>query len=161
MLNIFKKKNDSKIYAPINGQCIDIVDVNDIGFSSKMMGDGVAIIPSNNTVVSPADGTLMMVFKTGHAFGIKTNDGLELLIHIGIDTVNEEGRGFKIFKNSGDKVKKGTPIIGFDLNSLEEKYDMTTMIIVTNKVDINKMSIGESVNINIPLFERKKDEWGY
>lgn len=133
MFGFFKKKTDPAVYAPVKGKCIDITEVNDEGFSSKIMGDGVAVIPEESVIKAPADGKLTMIFETGHAFGMEADNGLELLLHIGIDTVNEKGNGFKILKKSGDAVKKGTPVVELELETLKEKYDMTTMVIVTNE----------------------------
>jgi sugar PTS system EIIA component len=149
MLNFFKKTNDNKIYAPIKGKCIDISNVNDEVFSKKMMGDGVAIIPTDNIVHSPCEGEIVMVFPTKHAFGITMNNGVEVLIHIGMDTVNLNGLGFKAFKNKGDKVKHGDKIIEFDSNYLSNKdLDMTVMVIITNNNDhkFDKLGIDKEVS---------------
>ena len=105
MFGFFKNKNENVIYAPVKGTCIDITEVDDIGFSSKMMGDGVAIVPIEGIVTAPCDGKISMIFDTGHAFGMEANNGAEILIHIGIDTVNLNGEGFEILKKPGQKVK--------------------------------------------------------
>lgn len=107
MFGFFKKKTDPAVYAPVKGKCIDITEVNDEGFSSKIMGDGVAVIPEESVIKAPADGKLTMIFETGHAFGMEVDNGLELLLHIGIDTVNEKGNGFKILKKIRRCGKKG------------------------------------------------------
>lgn len=151
MFGFFKKKTDPAVYAPVKGKCIDITEVNDEGFSSKVMGDGVAVIPEEQVIQAPADGRLTMIFPTGHAFGMQTDNGLELLLHIGIDTVNEQGRGFRLLKKSGDTVKKGTPIVELDLEKLKEKYDMTTMVVVTNGKSIAKPALQETVDENTPI----------
>ena len=85
MFNLFKSKVDKNIYAPVKGKCIDITEVNDIGFASLSMGDGIAIIPDTHIIAAPCDGTVQMIFRTGHAFGIKADNGFEILIHIGIN----------------------------------------------------------------------------
>ena len=154
MFDFLRKKKDSLIYAPAKGLCIDISNVDDNAFASKIMGDGVAIIPEENIIKSPVDGKLTMIFNTGHAFGILSNDGVEILIHIGIDTVNEEGKGFEILKKSGDSVKKGTPIVKLELNYLKSKYDMSTMLIVTNNKKIKKINLNNKVDENTPILER-------
>ena len=149
MLNFLKKTNDNIIYAPVKGKCIDISDVNDEVFSKKMMGDGVAIIPIDNIVYSPCEGEIAMVFPTKHAFGITMNNGVEVLIHIGMDTVNLNGLGFKVFKNKGDKVKHGDKIIEFSSNYLSNKdLDMTVMVIITNNNDhkFDKLGIDREVS---------------
>ena len=153
MFGFFKKKTDSAVYAPVKGKCIDITEVNDEGFSSKIMGDGVAVIPEESVIKAPADGKLTMIFETGHAFGMKADNGLELLLHIGIDTVNEKGNGFKILKKSGDAVKKGTPVVELELETLKEKYDMTTMVIVTNEKKITKPALQKAVDENTAILE--------
>ncbi len=148
MLNFFKKTNDNKIYAPVKGKCIDISDVNDEVFSKKMMGDGAAITPIDNIVYSPCEGEITMVFPTKHAFGITMDNGVEVLIHIGIDTVNLNGLGFKTFKNKGDKVKHGDKVIEFDSSYLSNKdLDMTAMVIIANNngYKFNKLGIEEEV----------------
>lgn len=141
MFNIFKSKTDSNIYAPVKGKCVDVTKVNDIGFASKLMGDGIAIIPEDNVIVAPCNGYLSMVFRTGHAFGIAADNGAELLVHIGIDTVNMEGRGFKILKQPETKVEKGEPIIEIDLDLINKKFDSTVMMIMTNKKPFVKTKI--------------------
>ena len=153
MFGFFKKKTDPAVYAPIKGKCIDITEVNDEGFSSKIMGDGVAVIPEESVIKAPADGKLTMIFETGHAFGMEADNGLELLLHIGIDTVNEKGNGFKILKKSGDAVKKGTPVVELELETLKEKYDMTTMVIVTNEKKITKPALQKAVDENTAILE--------
>lgn len=145
----FKKVADQNIYSPVEGKCIDIVEVNDDVFSGKMMGDGVAVVPKVNVVCSPCDGELTMVFPTKHAFGITMNSGVEVLVHIGIDTVNLNGVGFKSFKNKGDKVKHGEKIIEFDDKYLSrEDLDTTVMLIITSSNDckFDKICIDKDVN---------------
>lgn len=153
MFGFFKKKTDPAVYAPVKGKCIDITEVNDEGFSSKIMGDGVAVILEESVIKAPADGKLTMIFETGHAFGMEADNGLELLLHIGIDTVNEKGNGFKILKKSGDAVKKGTPVVELELETLKEKYDMTTMVIVTNEKKITKPALQKAVDENTAILE--------
>ena len=145
----FKKEVDSNIYSPVEGKCIDISNVRDDVFSKKMMGDGIAIIPKENIVYSPCDGELTMLFPTKHAFGIIMNDGVEVLVHIGMDTVNLNGVGFKSYKNKGDKVKRGDKIIQFDGKYLSNKdLDMTVMVIITNTNNhkLNKIGMDKEVN---------------
>lgn len=145
----FKKEVDSNIYSPVEGKCIDISNVRDDVFSKKMMGDGIAIIPKDNIVYSPCDGELTMLFPTKHAFGIIMNDGVEILVHIGMDTVNLNGVGFKSYKNKGDKVKHGDKIIKFDDKYLSNKdLDMTVMVVITNdnNYDFEKIAIDNEVS---------------
>mgnify|MGYP000010728276 FL=1 len=128
----FMNKQDGGIVSPIDGKCINIEDVPDKVFSTRMMGDGFAIIPSDNIVVSPVDGIIVMIPNSKHAFGIKTRSGVEILVHVGLDTVNLKGRGFETFVKVGDKVKKNMPILKFDANIMDEmNIDKTTMVIFT------------------------------
>jgi PTS system, glucose subfamily, IIA component len=118
-MSLFKKKNEinTNVCAPVNGRCIDLSDTDDEVFASKIMGDGFAIEPSEGNVCSPSEGIITMMFPTAHAFGILTSDKKELLIHIGIDTVKLNGKGFTPLKKVDDKVTIGEPIVVFD-----EKY---------------------------------------
>ena len=153
MFNLFKKSIDENIYAPVSGKCIDITEVDDIGFSSKSMGDGIAIIPTTNDIVAPCDGVVQMIFRTGHAFGIKGANGFAILIHIGIDTVNLEGKGFTILKELNQKVKKGEPIIHIDLDEIKKEYDPTTLLIITNNKKINKININNNITTGDVILE--------
>ncbi len=126
---------DTGIYAPADGEQIDITTVPDEVFASKMMGESMAFRYDGDNVMicSPADGTLSVLYPTGHAFGIRMSDGTELLVHIGIDTVSAQGSGFDIQKKKqGETVRTGDPIVRVNLASLRPKYDMSTMLIVTN-----------------------------
>ena len=153
MFNLFKEKSDKNIYAPVKGKCIDITEVNDIGFSSQSMGDGIAFIPKSNIIVAPCDGELEMVFRTGHAFGIKGHNGFDILVHIGIDTVNLEGKGFTILKEANQKVKKGEPIIQIDLEEINKIYDSTVIMIVTNGKLFNKITLDQNIDLGVTVLE--------
>jgi PTS system glucose-specific IIA component len=134
MIGFFKKKREI-IKAPANGETFDIAEVNDTMFSQKLMGDGIALHLKGKRaeIASPADGKLTVLFPTGHSFGVTMQNGIEILIHIGINTVNANGEGFKIMScRQGDTIKAGQPIVEVDLQKLSTKYDMSTMIIVTN-----------------------------
>lgn len=138
--------DDGKIVAVANGKMIDITTVNDETFAGKMLGDGVAFELKDGTIVAPSSGILSVMAETGHAFGITRADGVELLVHIGINTVEMNGIGFKNLAKAGDKVKAGQPIVNVDLKMLKNKgYDLTTMLIVTdnNGKNINFGSYGE------------------
>lgn len=138
------KKNDEKIYAPISGKLIDITDVQDIAFSKKTLGDGIAIIPQDHVIKAPCDGMLNMIFKTKHALGIKASNGMELLIHIGIDTVELKGNGFHCLKQVHQKIKKGEPLVEFSPEILKD-FDQTVIIAVSNHEKFRKINIGETV----------------
>lgn len=129
-MGLFSKKIE--LVAPLSGELIDIEKVEDITFAQKMLGDGVAIVPVNGTLVAPADGKIIQVFHTKHAIGIDVN-GLELLIHVGMNTVDLQGEGFDVKVKEGDKVKKGDTILEVDLPLLREKgYPVETPIVITN-----------------------------
>ena len=129
----FKKKTAAKeLIAAADGVVIPIEEVKDPVFSQKMMGDGFAIQSSGESVCAPADGEVTMLFPSGHAVGLTLADGMEILIHIGIDTVNENGQGFRCLCEKGQRVKAGTPLVQMDRAYLEGKgYDLSVIIIFT------------------------------
>ncbi len=146
MFDFFKKKvkyeplnlDNSKISSLGEGKLIPIESVSDAMFAEKMMGDSIAFKFTGNgvNVFSPVNGTLGVLFPTGHAFGVVSEDGVEILVHIGVDTVNSKGAGFKILdKKQGDAVKAGDPIVSVDFDKLGATYDMSTMLIITNTND--------------------------
>ncbi len=121
------------ISSPVNGTAEDLSKVNDEVFSQKMMGDGAAVIPSDGTIVAPADGEITVAYATKHAYGLTTTDGAEVLIHIGLDTVNLKGEHFTSNVTQGQKIKKGDVLGTVDLDAVKAAgYDTTTMIVVTN-----------------------------
>lgn len=124
------------LVTPIVGDLVALADVNDPVFSSGAMGQGVAVKPSQGVVYAPADAEVSIAFPTGHAFGLKTTDGAEVLIHVGIDTVSMNGDGFEAKVAQGDKVKAGDVLGTFDSNKIAAAgLDDTTMVIVTNTAD--------------------------
>jgi len=127
--------SDDAIVALADGELIDIHTVNDPAFSQELMGKGVAFRYSSEKIVlcSPVNGNLVALFPTGHAFGVRSNNGVELLVHCGIDTIDAKGDGFTLLnKKQGCPVKAGDPIVEVDVNKLSKKYDMSTMLIITN-----------------------------
>lgn len=127
---------DDAIVSVSDGTLMNIENVNDDAFSQKLLGDGIAIQLHNDFVCSPANGTLETMFPTGHAFGVLTNEGVELLVHIGLDTVNAKGDGFDVLVKQGEKVRAGQPIVKVDREKLKKAgYDLTTMLVVTNNND--------------------------
>jgi len=119
-----------KFKSPLTGRLVSITEVKDPVFAQKMMGDGFAIIPSANEVCSPVDATIEVLYPTGHAIGLRTEDGIEILIHLGIDTVKSKSNSFKLLKQVGDHVKAGDLVVMMDLKQLiNEGYDMTSPII--------------------------------
>ena len=128
--------NKITIASPINGEIVPLNKVNDETFASEMMGKGIAINPKEGKVVSPINGTVQMLFKTKHAIGLKSNDGAEILIHIGMDTVQLEGKHFTAHVKDGDTVKIGDTLVEFDMEAIKnEGYELVTPIIVTNTMD--------------------------
>ncbi|WP_064091348.1 PTS sugar transporter subunit IIA [Rossellomorea aquimaris] len=119
--------------SPLTGTVKPLEEVPDPVFSERMMGDGMAIDPTEGIVVSPVDGEIMQLFPTKHAVGIRAKNGAEILIHIGLETVSMEGEGFKAHVSEGAKVKTGDTLITFDLDLVNEKAKSTiTPIILTN-----------------------------
>ena len=122
--------------ACLNGTVVPLADVKDEAFASGVLGDGIAIEPTDGELVAPADGEISSTFETHHAVGMTTADGAELLMHIGIDTVKLGGKHFTCLVNEGDKVKKGQPLIRFELEAIKaEGYPVTTPLIVCNTDD--------------------------
>ena len=147
--NLFKKKNENVMYAFCDGISLDLSKVKDEVFSQKMMGDGIAIKPSDNKVYSPCNGEIVTIMmESKHAVGLRTKEGIELLIHVGIDTVNLKGEGFNVHCYEGAKVKKGDLLISFDKEVLKrEDLDETIMLIVAeaNGHEIVKYHAGETM----------------
>ena len=132
---------EETLVSPLSGDVVALENVNDPVFSSGAMGKGLAVKPSEGVVYAPADADVTIAFETGHAYGLKTASGAEILIHIGIDTVSMNGNGFEKLVVDGDKVKAGTPIAKFDAAKIAEAgLDDTTMIIVTNTADFAEVS---------------------
>ena len=128
----FGKKKQFTIAAPVEGKIIDITDVADDVFSTKMMGDGFAVEPAGDTVKAPCDGMVKLLAHTLHAVAIE-REGVELLIHIGLDTVELEGKGFKALTKQGAMVKAGDPLVQFDRKTIEAAgKSLTTMLVITN-----------------------------
>lgn len=143
MLGFLKgKSKDNIIYSPCNGKVVPLTAVSDPTFSEKILGDGFAVIPSEGKVYAPADGEVTMVFDTLHAVTIKTNQGTELLIHIGLDTVTLKGEPFSVHIASGDKVKRGDLLLDVDLDKIKAAgLDIITPVLVCNTDDYSDISI--------------------
>lgn len=137
MFGLFKKKEEKfVVVAPVTGELIPLTEVPDQVFSQKIMGDGLAVVPKEGLVVAPISGVAESVFPTGHAVGIKTGDGIECIVHIGVDTVELKGEGFTPLIRQGDKVKAGSPMIRFDKALLESKgYNPVTMVLFPSERD--------------------------
>ncbi len=133
-----QSKAASTVGSPMNGEFVLLENINDATFAQKLLGDGVAIVPSEGKVYSPVNGTVQVMFKTGHAIGLLSDNGDELLIHVGMDTVKLEGRGFSPKVKDGDKATKGQLLLEFDELLIKEGFNITTPIIVTNLAVTNK-----------------------
>lgn len=133
MFQLFQRKKEQLIlFAPVKGKVVDITNIPDIVFSKKMLGDGLGIEPDENVITAPCDGTIILVAKTLHAVAIEAQ-GVEILIHIGIDTVMLDGRGFTPHVNTGDIVKQGDALITFDRDYiLQQGKSVMTPIVLTN-----------------------------
>lgn len=132
-----KKAVQGHLISPASGKSIPLESVNDEAFSEKMLGDGVALIPYENIILAPCSGTVAGIAKTAHAYNILSSDGLEILIHIGIDTVKLKGEGFHPKVSVGDHVKSGDPLCIIDLDFLKQSgFDTTTPIVISNSSDL-------------------------
>ena len=129
MFRLFKKTNN--ICAPVSGKCLDISDCSDKAFSA--MGDGFFIIPSTNVIKSPCNGEITAIFPTKHAIGITTGQGMEILLHIGIDTVKLNGQHMTSYVSVGQHVKVGKKLVSFDIDYMKKQHiDMSTIVLVLN-----------------------------
>lgn len=131
------------IVMPVNGEAKPISDSRDEVFASGSMGNGVVILPHSNELYSPVDGVVSVVFPTGHAYGLSSDTGVEILLHIGIDTVELEGKGFQSNVKQGQKVKQGQLLGMFDREFIEGSgYDSSIMMVITNHKSVD-ISYGE------------------
>lgn len=136
--------NEISITSPVEGKVIPLTEVKDPTFSQEILGKGAAIIPEKGVVYAPFDGKVDAVFETGHALGLVSEDGVELLVHVGIDTVNLKGKHFTPKKKSGDTMKKGDILLEFDIDKIKaDGYDVTTPIIISNTEQFAKVKACE------------------
>lgn len=165
--NLFGSNSDASTNAPANalvavatGDLIPLSEVPDPVFAQKLAGDGAAIMVKGDTIVAPADGEIALVFKTKHAFAMTLNNGLELLIHIGVDTVGLNGEGFEQLVEQGTKVKAGTPIIKIDREFILSKgLSLATPVLITNvdstksitPVESGSVVAGQNVVVNFEV----------
>lgn len=145
-----KKKNDVLLITPFaTGKAVTLDVVPDQVFAQRMMGDGIAIEPTSSTIVSPIDGEVTVVFPTGHAYGITRADGLEVLVHLGIDTVELEGKGFTKKVEMGDKVSRGDVLCEMDLDFIREAgKPIISPMIITSGQTVSFNRDGETVTPN-------------
>ena len=158
LFDIFKKKEKTvvTIYSPMNGKVIELKEVPDEAFAQKMVGDGCAIEPDRGIICSPIDGQLMNIFPTNHAIIFETIDGLEMIVHFGIDTVKLDGKGFQKLREPGP-IKIGDEIVKYDLDDIKDGVPSTRSPIIINnmeKVDkIEVLSLGKIVKIGEPIMK--------
>ncbi len=134
-----------RVVAPVAGSVIALTEVNDKVFASKALGDGVGIVPTSGRVVAPVSGVLVTVPESGHAFGIKTDDGVEVLVHVGIDTVRLEGRGFDVDVHKDQRVEAGDVLANVDLDAIKAAgYDTTTIVVVINTMALKAVTPREA-----------------
>lgn len=142
-----------------DGRTIPMDEVNDQTFAQELLGPGIAIVPSNGTVVSPIDGMIATVMDTKHAVCIQGEDGLELIVHAGLDTVELNGKYYQTYKEIGDQVKAGDVLLEFDLEEITKAgYDVTTPIVITNLGDykITKCLTGQQVKAGEEVIQLTK-----
>lgn len=147
-LNFFKE--DYNLYSPSKGKCLDITQCSDVTFSKKILGDGFMVVPETGMIHSPCSGKIKNIFPTLHAIGIVMNNGKEIMLHIGLETVKLAGRGFKAHVKTGDTVRPGDPLIEYDPAFMEKnEVDMSTMVVIlgTTKESLNKMNLDKQVDV--------------
>ncbi|GAA5417600.1 PTS system glucose-specific EIIA component [Paraliobacillus ryukyuensis] len=125
---------EEEVKAPVTGELVALEDVPDPTFSQKMMGDGVAFKPTDGTFVAPVSGEVVNLFPTKHAIGIKSQAGVEYLLHIGLETVALDGEGFEAHVKQGDKVEVGDKLVTVDLELVAEKADTISPLVITNEI---------------------------
>ena len=158
LFDIFKKKEKTivTIYSPINGKVIELKEVPDEAFAQKMVGDGCAIEPDKGSICSPIEGQLMNIFPTNHAIIFETIDGLEMIVHFGIDTVKLDGKGFQKLREPG-AIKVGDEIVKYNLDEIKDGVPSTRSPIIINNMEkvekIEVLSLGKIVKIGEPIMK--------
>ena len=158
LFDIFKKKEKTivTIYSPMNGKVIELKEVPDEAFAQKMVGDGCAIEPDRGIICSPIDGQLMNIFPTNHAIIFETIDGLEMIIHFGIDTVKLDGKGFQKLREPGP-IKIGDEIVKYNLDDIKDGVPSTRSPIIINNMEkvekIEVLSLGKVIKIGEPIMK--------
>ena len=158
LFDIFKKKEKTvvTIYSPMNGKVIELKEVPDEAFAQKMVGDGCAIEPDKGVICSPIEGQLMNIFPTNHAIIFETIDGLEMIVHFGIDTVKLDGKGFQKLREPGP-IKVGDEIVKYNLDEIKDGVPSTKSPIIINNMEkvekIEVLSLGKIVKIGEPIMK--------
>lgn len=138
-----KKASALLVLAPMEGEVVKVGEVNDPTFSEEMLGKGLAIRPTGGRVVAPVDGEVTQMFDTGHAVSLTSKDGLEVLVHVGLDTIQLKGKHYTIHAHTGDKVKAGDLLMEFDKDAIAaDGYDTITPIVICNSGDYSVVDTG-------------------
>ena len=156
-----EESDKENLYIPLEGDILPLTDVHDEMFSQKVLGEGIAIIPSSGILKAPCDGTVKMVFETKHAIGMEAENGAEILFHAGINTVELEGKYFESHVKAGDKVRRGDVLLKFDIENIKQSgFDCTTPIIITNTADyqvfVNEIPTIEKTGIILTVGRKGK-----
>ena len=160
MFSFLKKESGIEVKAPVNGEIFPIESVNDPVFSEKMMGDGIAIKYAGGDVVAPVTGKITsVILPSCHAFGIRCENGLDVLVHVGLDVVKLKGEGFQLLKKKGEMVHQGEAVIKVDYDLLKDKgLDLITLIVITNSNEflLNQKAHGHAESGKTDLFVAQK-----
>lgn len=149
--NKWLNRHKPTLYSPMEGDVIPLEEVPDPVFSEKMMGDGIAIIPTNGHVLAPANGEIVQIAPSKHAIGVRTEDGAEILIHVGLDTVELDGRPFIVHVNIGDLVETGQVLLTADLEQIHQSgKDTVTPMVVTNGSTLSHQYAFSTTKATIP-----------
>ena len=155
---LFSKPTDT-IFAPVAGEALPLSKVSDPTFGDEILGKGVAIQPSEGKVFAPCNATVDMMFETGHAVSLVADCGAEILIHVGLDTVNLKGEHYHVVAKNGDKVKKGDLLLEFDMDAIKaDGYDIITPVVICNTGDYDTFEthVGKTVAAGDPIIDLAK-----
>lgn len=155
----FKKSAKAQIIAPVTGKSVPLSDVPDTVFSDKVLGDGVAVLPEDTSVYSPCNGKIVQIAHTFHAICIETDDGVEVLLHLGIDTVKLGGEGFTCHVKTGDTVEAGQLLMEVDIEGIKTKgYSVLSPCIITNVTSVTdtEFLVGEIKHGETPIIKYEK-----
>ena len=151
MFGLFKKNKKEEslnFVAPVSGKAVDLSEVPDPVFAQKMAGDGLGIDSTGDIIVAPCNGELTLVFKTKHAFAMTLDNGIEVLVHIGIETVSLNGEGFEQLAEQGTRVKAGTPIIKIDREFIKNKgLSLVTPVLITNPDTVKSLDVKTGMDV--------------
>jgi len=162
MFGLFKKKKEEKsviLKSPVVGRCFDIAEIPDEVFSSKMLGNGIGFESTEGVLYAPVDGEILQVFPTKHAVILKSKEGIEILLHIGIDTVNMKGEGFEAFVEKAQQVKAGDKLVAFnnDLIKAKAKSNLSVLVITDNEIiEAVEFNLGTVDKNNEPIIIKLK-----